>query len=151
MQVYSFASDAIETAAVRAQSDAIRQGFAFDFIPHAPGFGAATDHGTDGRVYGGACDLVHIPDGRRRDAGRMVGEFVERVQRMVAKRPDASEMLLCPGCYMIALVNAAVWLAENNGQSLAELGATMARAFQQIAETGSYEPAMIEEIEVIGD
>lgn len=41
---------------------------------------------------------------------------------------------LCPGCYMIALVAAAMTLAKRNGQSLRELGMTMSHYFFRVAE-----------------
>lgn len=134
-----------------AEAEAIRNGWAFEMVPHMPlpGHGATRVQGTMGRTYGGACDLVHIPDGRRRDVGRMLGEFLERVQREVANVPGAQDKLLCPGCYMIALIDAAVWLAENNGQDVHELGASMAHAFEQIAIKGDYDRALIEEMEII--
>lgn len=149
--LYQMVSETIEAQENTARADAIRDGYAFEFIAHAPlkGHGATRVQGTSGRTYGGACDLVHIPDGRRKDVGRMVAEYLERTQRLVANIPGATDKLLCPGCYMIALIDAAIWLAKNNGQDEHELGATMSAAFQQIAESGDYDSSLIEEIQVV--
>jgi hypothetical protein len=55
---------------------------------------------------------------------------------------------LCPGCYMIALYDAAVILAQENGQSLSELGHSMAHIFTQLAQG---EINLTEEINVMVD
>jgi hypothetical protein len=55
---------------------------------------------------------------------------------------------LCPGCYMVALFNAAVTLAKENGQSLTELGNSMAQAFAELAAGG---PDRTESIHVVRD
>lgn len=88
--------------------------------------------GTLGRVYGGDADKVHIADGQRGAFGSRVADFIDREMR--ADDPDAGTKPLCPGCYMIALVAAAMHLAERNGQSPVELGRTMAHAFTGVAE-----------------
>ena len=63
---------------------------------------------------------------------------------------------LCPGCYMVVGFNMLVRLAQQNNQSLVELGVTMANAFQQLAacaalyDGGSNDlRACIEEIKVL--
>lgn len=140
-----------------------------------------TRNGTDGRVYGGDCNLVHIEDHTRRDFGRDLAFQVEHMMRHrdpALRRQSAGELdgggypgarefapaagvvidwtrPLCPGCYMIALFNAAVELVRANGQPLAELGRTMAQAFSRLAEetviSAAYEACLIEEIAVILD
>jgi hypothetical protein len=116
---------------------------------------ALTRDGTDGRVYGGDPNLIHVPDGLRREAGRRVAKAVDFVMRAISNRipwPQRATKLLCPGCYMIVLFNAAVYLAKANGQPLSELGRTMAAAFTHLAETAEIGvPAGLEEIEVILD
>lgn len=88
--------------------------------------------GTLGRVYGGDDEKVHIADGTRGSFGATVADFIDREMR--ARDPDAEDKPLCPGCYMIALVAAAMHLAQRNGQSLVELGRTMAYAFEGVAD-----------------
>lgn len=113
-----------------------------------------TRNGTDGRVYGGDCELVHIKDGQRKAMGALVALRLDQAMRRTAVEnetrttAEAGEQLLCPGCVMVALFNAAVILAEQNGQPLSELGNTMAQAFQLLADGGI---AKIEEINVILD
>lgn len=60
---------------------------------------------------------------------------------------DAYNLPLCPGCYMVALFNAAITLAERNGQSLRELGNSLGDAFKQLAMDGGH-PESIESITV---
>lgn len=116
-----------------------------------------TRNGTDGRVYGGDCDLIHIADGKRTAAGMLAASFVEEQMRVNAERSgsrsprEAETQLLCPGCYMIVLVNAAVELAARNRQPLRELGRTMAEAFTKLADADEVTPAFLEEIQVILD
>lgn len=91
--------------------------------------------GTQGRVYGGNPALVHIEDGKRRLAGEAVARFIgEQMRQAAFLRGANSTGALCPGCYMVALVNASVELAQANGQSLCELGRTMSEAFAEIAD-----------------
>jgi hypothetical protein len=107
------------------------------------------NNGTDGRVYGGACDLVHIPDETRHEFGRVVADFVSFYQRQIAEHPDPWNTPLCPGCYMVAIVNLAVALAEDNGQPLSELGHSLGRAFDRIANAGEVPADLYEHIEVV--
>jgi hypothetical protein len=110
--------------------------------------------GTDDRVYGGDCDLVHVADGRRRMAGYLVANHIETHMRENAENRTEREkemQALCPGCYMIVAFNALVWLAGANKQTPKELGLTMAQAFLKLAECDSFSEACIEEIEVILD
>lgn len=106
-------------------------------------------NGTDGRVYGGDSSLVHIPDGSRAEVGETVANYLDLQMRILARQNGkAWEGPLCPGCYMIALFNAAIHLAKANGQPLTELGRTMAHAFQKLAEGAG---GLTEEIEVMLD
>lgn len=94
-----------------------------------------TRNGTGGRVYGGDPELVHIEDGRRAAAGVAVAAFIDTVMRQeAAARGAPADGTLCPGCYMIAVFNAAVVLAQRNGQPLRELCASMAGAFRALAQ-----------------
>lgn len=116
-----------------------------------------SQQGTDGRVYGGDCNLVHIADGQRRRLGQGIANEVSLIIRNEAAaryatpegKLKAYTNPLCPGCYMIALFNAAITLADENGQSREELGRTMALAFAKIADR-PFE-GLTEEIEVILD
>lgn len=117
-----------------------------------------SQNGTDGRVYGGDCDLIHVADGKRADAGRSVAHYLDGMMREYAYRSgtrtsaQADTQALCPGCYMIVGFNALVTLAKENGQSMRELGLTMAQAFQALAEcTDESGDACMEEINVILD
>lgn len=117
-----------------------------------------SQNGTEGRVYGGDCDLIHIADGNRATIGAQMATMLDMTMRMDAAQDgrrtleQAMAQDLCPGCYMIAGLNMLVTLAEQNGQSLSELGRTMAAAFTMLAdqaETGQgFHP---EEIAVILD
>lgn len=115
-------------------------------------------NGTEGRVYGGDPNLIHIADGMRADVGRVIAEAVDLQMRKRADDDRArtwnqiwgtERQTLCPGCYMVVGFNALLTLAERNGQSLRELGLTMAQAFAKLAEDQS--PHTIEEILVILD
>lgn len=88
--------------------------------------------GTEGRVYGGLRDKVHIRDGQRGAFGVRVADFIDAEMR--AGDDDAGDKPLCPGCYMIAILGTTITLAQRNGQSLAELGCAMAYAYTQLAE-----------------
>lgn len=113
-----------------------------------------TRNGTDGRVYGGDCNLIHIKDGERELMGANVAQFLDAEMRVQAvtnfmRTPaQADEQLLCPGCVMIALFNAALILADQNGQPRAELGRTMAAAFAALALNTAIN---LEEITIILD
>lgn len=107
-----------------------------------------TRNGTDGRVYGGDCNLVHIQDGQRAYVGQDAARYMAHRIRMLSTDADAFDKTVCPGCYMVALFNAAVELAKQNGQSLTELGTTMSAAFDRLAHGG---PEVTEEIEVMLD
>lgn len=103
---------------------------------------------TMGRVYGGDPRLIHIPDGQRERVGKDAADFMDGRIRMAARR-QLEIKPLCPGCYMVAGFDMLVALAQDNGQSLKELGLTMAQAFQELAsEEGD---PFREEIRVILD
>lgn len=112
---------------------------------------------TFGRIYGGDTGLIHIADGQRRHVGARIAVLLDSIMRADARmRGDRTEAQadkqdLCPGCYMVALFNACVELARQNNQSLAELGASMAAAFQQLADNPHATAANIEHIGVILD
>lgn len=102
--------------------------------------------GTNGRVYGGDPNLVHVPDGARAGVGsRVANDISLRIRDTGGGWDDRS---LCPGCYMVVLFNAAVTLAKQNGQSLKELGRSMACAFDALAQGGEEQ---IESIRVVLD
>lgn len=97
-----------------------------------------TAKGTLGRVYGGDDTKVHIGDGQRGSFGEKIADFIDTEMRTDARlRGDEVDgKPLCPGCYMIALIGAAMTLADRNGQPLSELGRSMAHAFTQVADLG---------------
>jgi hypothetical protein len=109
--------------------------------------GKLTHNGTAGRTYGGDPSLVHIPDQHRADVGRTVANELESTMRLLGSlgvghdaKPATGDDPLCPGCYMIALFDAAVILAERTGQDVRELGASMAGLFTELAARGKYQP-----------
>lgn len=91
--------------------------------------------GTLGRVYGGDENRVHIGDGQRVAFGSLVADFIDGAMRAnsQARGVPTDGKTLCPGCYMIALVAAAIHLARRNGQDPVELGLCMSEAFRGIA------------------
>lgn len=113
-----------------------------------------------GLVYRGACDLVHIADGQRAETGEALAGELDRMMRAAALEdgtrthaqlygPDAQP--LCPGCYMVAIYNAALTLARENGQSIAEMAHSLSHAFGQLAllaEAGKLDAARMESIAV---
>lgn len=118
--------------------------------------------GTQGRVYGGDCNLIHVPDGNRVKVGDDMARELNRVMRLLAYKSDQRTLdqsitqNLCPGCYMVVGFNMLVRLAQQNNQPLVELGVTMANAFKQLAacaalyDEGSNDlRACIEEIKVL--
>jgi hypothetical protein len=112
------------------------------------------ENAMDTQVYRGKPELVHVTDGQRVKVGEAVASVVDDAMRsnafwtapteeaMTAYREDKQ---LCPGCYMVVLFNAAVTLAKRNGQSLTELGRSMACAFDTLSKGG---PDAIESIQV---
>lgn len=112
---------------------------------------------TEGRVYGGDCVLIHIADGERADMGAWLAARLDQRMRLDAiaesrrTESEAESQDLCPGCYMVVLFNAAVELAKHNRQSLRELGASMAAAFQQLVDNPNADEANIESIGVVLD
>lgn len=116
-----------------------------------------TQNGTDGRVYGGDCNLIHVADGKRAELGAAMAYTLENQMRKDAfargdrTLMDAANQPLCPGCYMVVGFDMLVTLARQNGQSLQELGRTMARAFDNLAFCDEGDTAYIESIHVILD
>jgi hypothetical protein len=104
--------------------------------------------GSLGRVYGGDQRLVHIPDHHRADVGREMAAWLDARMREVQTFNLPPNAPLCPGCYMVALIDCAIALAQADGQSVHELGRSLARAFERVAETGEGFP-YTEEVEVI--
>lgn len=109
-----------------------------------------------GMVYRGACDLIHIADGERANTGRELAETLSRMMRVRAYESGARTFAesrlqnLCPGCYMVAGFNMMRELAKQNGQSMRELGRSMARAFDALADAAERgeDPADLESIVV---
>lgn len=93
------------------------------------------------RIYGGDAGLIHIEDGQRKKIGAWLASQLEDRMRVDARLDgrrsaiEAVEQNLCPGCFMVALVNAATTLAVRNGQSLSELGRSLCGAFQQMIDS----------------
>lgn len=93
--------------------------------------------GTQGRVYGGDPNLVHIADGQRRAMGELMATLLDARMRGEDAREGIREWrALCAGCYQVAAFNMLVTLAQRNGQSLTELGRTMAAAFARLEADG---------------
>lgn len=112
--------------------------------------GTADPHSGQSRVYGGDCNLVHIADGTRKSVGAYLADELDSMMRFRAKREGKNNTgLLCPGCAMIALFNAALIVAERTGQPRSELAATMRHAFDRLLRDP--EAGLTEEIEVILD
>lgn len=104
--------------------------------------------GSHDRVYGGDPNLVHIPDGTRRDVGRKMA-YDLTLAMLQGSETATYGKALCPGCYMIAGFNMLVTLARENGQNVRELALSMAHAFDKLASAGDY--SVTEEIEVMLD
>lgn len=114
--------------------------------------------GTDGRVYGGDSELIHVADGQRthvaKDIAAMLDMQMRRQTCFTGERTgaQAASQKLCPGCYMVIGFDLLVYLAQQNGQSLVELGATMSAAFQRLTIDAAVDPngvTLREEIVVI--
>lgn len=104
-----------------------------------------THNGTDGRAYGGDPSLIHIPDSHRADVGKAIADVLTATMRAFATlgvgheaEPYEGDKALCPGCYMIALFDAAVELAKRENQPVKELGLSMAQLFTKLANEGEY-------------
>lgn len=107
-------------------------------------------NGTNGRVYGGDPELVHVHDGRRASMGKRAAMLLSdaiRKDAMEKSYPERWLQPLCPGCYMIVGYNALITLATHNNQDMRELGRSMAALFTKLADTG--DPQLIEEMQVI--
>jgi hypothetical protein len=106
------------------------------------------------QVYRGCAQLVHIEDGHRAVMGRELATQLDFAIRQRAAEVQEDESTgnpwndpLCPGCYMVAVFNCAVELARRNGQSLTELGNSLAGAFKLLADSPD-DHNVIESIEV---
>ena len=123
---------------------------ALDKLPKLDGKG-----GTNGRVYGGDENLVHIQDGQRANMGAKLAIALDSMMRADAiadglKTPEDAEVeSLCPGCYMVTAYDMLVHLAVQNGQSIREMARSMANVFAQLA-ADPFRPLQ-EEIDVITD
>lgn len=108
--------------------------------------------GTEGRVYGGNPDLLHVPDGQRANLGHLVSAFLEGQMRENAEnRTDRQKemQLLCVGCTMVVMFNASIVTADDNGQSRKELARCMINAYQKLLDDP--EAGLTEEIKVLLD
>jgi hypothetical protein len=115
--------------------------------------GRMENKGTEGRVYGGDPNLIHIEDGKRGDMGWRIAEHLNRRMRENYTGHRTTEQLvdqkLCPGCYMIAGFNMLLVLAQENGQSPTELARSMRNAFDSLLQNP--EQGLTEEIEILLD
>jgi hypothetical protein len=94
-----------------------------------------TRNGTDGRVYGGDPNLIHVPDGTRADVGARAAAFVENEMRQGAENRTERQremQRLCPGCFMVVGFNMLLRLADDTGQDRRELARSMIHAFEQL-------------------
>lgn len=110
-----------------------------------------SQNGTEGRVYGGDCELIHVADGKREEAGHWLARQLDYEMRRRAQGRTVEQkesQALCPGCYMIVGYNMLLSLADANGQSRTELGRCMANVFQMIADGAAFNT---EEIAVLLD
>lgn len=109
--------------------------------------------GTDGRVYGGNPNVIHIDDGKRAEMGEVLAVGLESMMRQNYQGPRTNEQRqtqpLCPGCFMIAGFNMLLVLADKNGQSRTELARTMRNAFDQLLQNP--EAGLTEEMEIVMD
>src|ERR1044072_9106005 len=94
-------------------------------------------NGTDGRVYGGDPNLIHVSDGQRANAGRKMAQVLDELMRERAENRTAEQRAtqkLCPGCYMIVTFDMLLTLADQNGQPRRELALSMIGAFSKLLE-----------------
>lgn len=108
--------------------------------------------GTQGRVYGGDPDLIHIPDHHRKDVGKALADNLDGTMRLLAIQGQGIEFddrtkALCPGCYMIAGIDMLLVLADRYGQDRRELALTLAEAFTKLAVDPTAD--LIEEVHVV--
>jgi hypothetical protein len=112
-----------------------------------------TQNGSDGRVYGGDVNLIHVVDGLRGQMGVDVADTVERLMRERAENRTNEEreaQALCPGCYMVVIFNAMLSLAERTGQDLKEMTRAMKGALTEL-EKDPTNQGLREEICIILD
>jgi hypothetical protein len=101
---------------------------------------------TNQKVYRADPKYVHIPDDQRAEVGHTIAILAADAIRIAAAK-EAHRLIwtkpLCPGCYMVALVHAALTLAQENGQDQKELALSLSNAFAQVAETGEFGESII--------
>lgn len=102
-------------------------------------------NGTEGRVYGGDPNLLHIPDGQREAFGIDVANYAIQKLREIN---GGSDLKPCPGCCNVVVFNVALELARQSGQSVTEMAASLSLAFTQISTNSKQS---LEEIEIILD
>lgn len=102
-------------------------------------------NGTEGRVYGGDPNLLHIPDGQREAFGIDVANYAIQKLREIN---GGSDLKPCPGCCNVVVFNVALELARQSGQSVTEMAASLSLAFTQISTNNKQS---LEEIEIILD
>lgn len=101
------------------------------------------------QVYGVSLnpERLHFADGSHVEAGRTVATFLDALQRDA--NPDApDDALLCPGCYMLVLFNASLFLAADNGQSGLQLARTMERAYGDLRRYLEQNPRPLDELAI---
>jgi hypothetical protein len=111
-----------------------------------------SQEGTQGRVYGGDPNLIHIPDHHRKDVGIDLADNLEGTMRLLAIQNQGvsfadRDKKLCPGCYMIAGIDMMLVLADRNGQDRRELALTLVEAFKKLADDPNAD--LIEEVHVV--
>lgn len=100
------------------------------------------------QIYTGDPEKIHIREGGRGEVGHdLAGDLDSRMRRECVDPRTEYELLtqrLCSGCYMIALFNAALTLADGNGQDRVEMAKWMVGLFTLLANNP--EMGLIEEI-----
>jgi hypothetical protein len=111
--------------------------------------------GTDGRVYGGDPNRIHVKDQSRDAMGMIMAQELSARMRLAAHRDgmrtidEAVTQPLCPGCYMVVAFDMLTELARMSGQSMTELGRTMCAAFAELEK--NQEANRREEINILLD
>lgn len=120
-------------------------------------FSKLSQNGTDGRVYGGDCNLIHVADGHRAEYGAALAHHLDGMMRDAAYRDgertwkEAVNQPLCPGCYMVVGFDMMLTLAKENGQSIKELARTMRDAFDNLLNCEDADAQCIEHIRITID
>lgn len=109
----------------------------------------AIERQNTGFVYRGREDKCHIDRNGHDEMGQRMSDLLTIRQRAQAiARGDFTEeeawnTPLCPGCYMEVGFWMMIALAKANGQSLRELGRTMAQGFAMLADNPDAPPAFL--------